>query len=37
MFNIYPQNSSAHNLANGYYPEIYYCLAKNLEKDIQKG
>ena len=37
MINIYPKNSSAHNLESEYYQEIYDYLAKNLEKDIQKG
>ena len=37
MINTYPKNSSAHNLANEYYQEIYDYLTKNLEKDIQKG
>ena len=44
MINIYPKNSSAHNLANEYYQEIYDYLTKKpgerypkrLEKEIDK-
>ena len=36
MINIYPKNSSAHNLANEYYQEIYDYLTKKTWRKISK-